>query len=116
MHDALKISMFLRHDELGVHCNQNRSWREHKELWMIEEDYPIISPNHILGHTSIWLEDVLQSDYYDFHDRLTDTTFDRIHSACFHHITKEQFIELQALISQGATKLEIKDFTKHNGL
>ncbi|CAG8786928.1 845_t:CDS:2, partial [Cetraspora pellucida] len=47
-------------------------------------------------------------------DQLTDTTFERIYSACFHHITKEHFIELQALISQGATKLEIKDFTKHN--
>ncbi|CAG8805980.1 2689_t:CDS:2, partial [Dentiscutata erythropus] len=42
-------------------------------------------------------------------DQLTDTTFDRIHSARFHHITQELFIELQTLISQNVSKLEIKE-------
>ncbi|CAG8806863.1 30835_t:CDS:2, partial [Racocetra persica] len=49
-------------------------------------------------------------------DRLTDTTFNRIHYAYFHHITKEYFIELQTLISQNATKLEVNNFTRRYGL
>ncbi|CAG8718342.1 13465_t:CDS:1, partial [Cetraspora pellucida] len=67
MHDTLKISRFLRHNKLGIHCSQDRSQQGHKELWIIEENYQIISSNHILGHTSIWLEDVSQPDYYNFH-------------------------------------------------
>ncbi|CAG8577038.1 16088_t:CDS:2, partial [Cetraspora pellucida] len=67
MHDTLKMSRFLRHDKLGVYYSQNKSRRGHKELWNIEEDYQIISSNYILEHTSIWLENVSQPDYYDFH-------------------------------------------------
>ncbi|CAG8675560.1 12394_t:CDS:1, partial [Racocetra fulgida] len=53
MQDALKISRLLRHDELGIYCSKDRSLRGHKELWMIKEDYQIVSPIHILKHVFI---------------------------------------------------------------
>src|SRR5256714_11933067 len=64
--DALKMSRLLRHDELGIYCSRDRSCRGHKELWMIEEDYQIIPPNHIVRRVLIWLKDVSRPEFYDF--------------------------------------------------
>jgi len=33
---------------------------------MIEEDYQIIPPNHIVGRVLVWLKDVSQPEFYDF--------------------------------------------------
>jgi hypothetical protein len=66
MQDALKMSRLLRYNELGIFCSHDRSRRGHKELWMIEEDYQIIPPNHIVGHILVWLKDVSQPAFYDF--------------------------------------------------
>ncbi|CAG8685854.1 25316_t:CDS:2 [Dentiscutata erythropus] len=63
---ALKMSRLLRHNELEIYCNQERSRRGHKELWMIEENYKIISPSYVLRHISVWIEDVSQPASYDF--------------------------------------------------
>lgn len=49
-------------------------------------------------------------------DRLTDNAFDGRRFARFHHITKERFIELQELINENVTQIEIKDFTRRHGL
>ena len=49
-------------------------------------------------------------------DQLTDNAFDGRRFARFHHITKERFIELQGLINENVTQIEIKDFTKRHGL
>lgn len=65
--DALKMSRLLRHDELGIYCSHARSRRGHKELWMIEEDYQIIPPDHILGRVLVWLKDLPQPTFYDFY-------------------------------------------------
>ena len=64
--DALKMSRLLRHNELGIYCSRDRSRRGHKELWMIEEDYQITPPDHILGRVLVWLEDLPQPTSYDF--------------------------------------------------
>ena len=64
--DALKMSRLLRHDELGIYCSRDRSRCGHKELWMIEEDYQIIPPNHIVGRVLVWLKDVSRPEFYDF--------------------------------------------------
>ena len=66
MQDALKMSRLLRHNELGIYCSRDRSRRGHKELWIMEEDYQIIPPNHIVGHVLVWLEDVPRPTFYDF--------------------------------------------------
>ena len=66
MQDALKISRLLRYNELGIFCSHERRRRGNKELWMIEEDYQIIPPNHIVGCILVWLKDVSQSVFYDF--------------------------------------------------
>src|SRR5256714_6924225 len=60
------MSRFLRHDELRIYCNCDRSHRGHKELWIIEEDYQIISSNHIVGRVLVWLKDVSQPEFYNF--------------------------------------------------
>ena len=64
--DALKMSRLLRHNKLGIYCSRDRSHRGHKECWMIEEDYQIISPNHIVGRVLVWLKDVSRPEFYDF--------------------------------------------------
>ena len=33
---------------------------------MIEEDYQIIPPNHIVGRVLVWLKDVSRPEFYDF--------------------------------------------------
>ena len=33
---------------------------------MIEEDYQIIPPDHILGRVLVWLKDVSRPEFYDF--------------------------------------------------
>ncbi|CAG8725995.1 17017_t:CDS:2, partial [Dentiscutata erythropus] len=67
MQDALKMSRFLKYDELGIHCSQDRSRRGYKELWIVEEDYQIIPLSYILKPISIWFENVLKPVTYDFH-------------------------------------------------
>ena len=49
-------------------------------------------------------------------DQLTDNAFNGRRFARFHHITKERFIELQGLINENVTQIEIKDFTRRHGL
>ena len=61
------MSRLLRHDELGIYCSHDRSRRGRKELWMIEEDYQIIPPDHILGRVLVWLKDLPQPTFYDFY-------------------------------------------------
>src|SRR5438128_8600869 len=60
------MSRLLRHDELEIYCSRDRSHRGHKELWMIEEDYQIIPPNHIIGRVLVWLKDVSRPEFYNF--------------------------------------------------
>ena len=64
--NTLKMSRLLRHDELEIYCSRDRSYHGHKKLWMIEEDYQIISPNHIVRHVLVWLKDVSQPEFYNF--------------------------------------------------
>src|SRR2546430_7032996 len=53
-------------NELRIYCSHDRSHREHKELWMMEENYQIIPPNHIIGRVLVWLKDVSRPEFYDF--------------------------------------------------
>jgi hypothetical protein len=67
MHDALKISKLLKHDELGIYQSKNRRCRRsNKELWMIEEDHEIVYVENIIKPVSVWLEDLPQPTSYDF--------------------------------------------------
>ena len=66
MQDALKMSRLLRYNELGIFCSHERRRRGNKELWMIEEDYQIIPPDHIVGCILVWLKDIPQPAFYDF--------------------------------------------------
>src|SRR5207244_12895067 len=66
MQDAFKMSRLLRHNELKIYCNCDRSRCRHKELWMMKEDYQIIPPNHIVERVLVWLKDVSQPEFYDF--------------------------------------------------
>ena len=66
--DALKVSRLLKHTELGVYSSKNRIyWGSNKELWIIEENYQLISINNVIKHISVWLQDLPRPTSYDFY-------------------------------------------------